>query len=230
MSTAPNAALALGRTAQALQQLRQARHPHPVVVRRRGNAGLLAVIDAASRRVHTLHPLERLVDDLANDTAELATPQAARKEEPKPGARFSDESFIRLCWLVGARLGREAGLAPWLSGTTVYHLVRRPDAADLGNDADLTRLIEHMSKREFGIAALVDTAQLPHRTVHQLVNSLSLCGLLGSGPVSRQEVPATHSRPAVQVSPTRQARATRWPGPAEWLRWLGRLWQTLRAR
>jgi hypothetical protein len=226
VSTGPNAEQALSRTAQALHRLRQARHPRPVVVRRHGNAGLLAVIDAASQRVHTLHPLERLVDDLAKGTAELATPHATRKEEPKPGARFSDESFVSLCWLVGARLGHDAGLAPWLSSTTIYHLVRRPDAADLGNDADLKRLVELMSKREFGIAAMIDTAQVPHRTVHQLINSLSLCGLLGSGPAPRQEAPAKQARPAGQAQPTRTPHRA---GPAAWLRWLGRLWRSFRA-
>lgn len=228
MSTAPKTEQALSRTAQALHKLRQARHPHPVVVRRSGNAGLLAVIDAATQRVHTLHPLERLVDDLAKGTAELAAPQAARKEAPKPGARFSDESFLSLCWLVGARLGHDAGLAPWLSSTTSYHLIKQPDAADLGNDAELTRLVELMAKREFGIAAMIDIAQLPHRTVIQLINSLSLCGLLGSGPAPRQDGPVKRSRPAGQTLPAK-ARPPRWAGPATWLRRLGRLWQSLRA-
>lgn len=227
MPTAPNAE-ALSRTALALHKLRQGRHPRPVVVRRSGDAGLLAVIDAADQRVHTLHPLERLVDDLAKGTAELAVPQAGRKEDPKPGARFSDESFAALCWQVGARLGRDAGLAPWLSTTTIYRLVRRPDAADLGNDADQARLVDLMSKREFGITALIDNAQLPHRTVYQLINSLSLCGLLGSGPAAGQGVPAKGSRPATPARPTK-TRSPRWAGPAAWLRWLGRWWQSLRA-
>jgi hypothetical protein len=228
VSTAPNAESALTHAAQALHKLRLARQPRPVVVRLRGNAGLLAVIDAADQRVHTLHPLERLVDDLAKGTAELATPQTTRKEEPKPGARFSDESFLGLCWLVGARLGQDVGLAPWLSSTTVYHLRRRPDAADIGNDADQARLVELMAKREFGISSLIDTAQLPHRTVYRLVNSLSLCGLLGSGAAPRQETPAKRSRTAGPPPPAK-ARPPRWACPAAWLRWLGRLWESWRA-
>ncbi len=216
-------ASALPRAAAALHELRHAQRPRLAVVRRTGDRRVLAVIDAADQRVHTSRSLEQLVEDLALGTAELGVPDAAQPAAPAGrGAQFSDESFVGLCWLVGARLGRDAGLAPWLSASTSYRLLRRPDAADLGNDADAKRLVDLMAKREFGVAAIVDTAQLPHRAVHQLINSLSLCGLLATGPA-----------PRVSAAPrgTAKARQAHQPGAAgspAWLGWLGRLWQSLR--
>ena len=219
----PKPVSALTRAAAALHELRNAQRPRLAVVRRRGDRRVLAVIDAADQRVHTLRSLEQLVDDLAAGTAALGVPDAASPAAPAgPGAQFSDESFVGLCWLVGARLGRDTGLAPWLNASTSYRLRSRPAAADLGNDADAKRLVELMAKREFGVAAMVDAAQLPHRTVYQLVNSLSLCGLLATGPAPRRRAA---SRGAGK---TRQAHEPGAAGATAWLAWLGRLWQSLR--
>jgi hypothetical protein len=208
---------ALTRNALALHKLRRAQRPPLAVVRRSGDGRLLAVIDAADQRVHTMRSPEQLVDDLATGQGELGVLNGANKPAPKSGVQFSDESLMGLCWQVGARLGRDVGLAPWLSPSTSYRLVRRPDAADLGNDADATRLVELMAKREIGVAALVDIAQVPHRTVYQLMNSLSLCGLLSSGPAPRERPQA----------PRPVATAHR-PG-SEAPRWLARLWRRVRA-
>jgi len=227
VSSKPAPAEALSRTAVALRELGQAQRPRLAVVRRGGDRQVLAVIDAADQRVRTTRSLEQLVEDLASGTAQLGVPEAAAKPAgASPGAQFSDESFVGLCWLVGARLGRDAGLAPWLSTSTSYRLLKQPDAADLGNDADAKRLVQLMTKREFGVATLVDSAQLPHRTVYQLVNSLSLCGLLGSGPAAR-------GRGAKAARASGQNRGTKLqkPGAARglaWPDWLGRLWQALR--
>jgi hypothetical protein len=180
------ASQALTRNAVALHKLRRALRPPLAVVRRSGDGRLLAVIDAADQRVHTMRSPEQLVEDLASGQGELGVLNGAKKPAPSTGVQFSDESLIGLCWQVGARLGRDVGLAPWLSATTSYRLVRRPDAADIGNDADAARLVELIAKREIGVAALVDIAQVPHRTVYQLMNSLSLCGLLSSGPAPRE--------------------------------------------
>ncbi len=189
------ASQALTRNAVALHKLRRAQRPPLAVVRRSGDGRLLAVIDAADQRVHTMRSPEQLVEDLASGQGELGVLNGAKKPAPNDGAQFSDESLMGLCWQVGARLGRDVGLAPWLSASTSYRLVRRPDAADLGSDADAARLVELMSKREVGVAALVDIAQVPHRTVYQLMNSLSLCGLLSSGPAPRGR-PANSARAA----------------------------------
>ena len=227
MSSKPAPAEALSRAAVALRELGQAQRPRLAVVRRGGDRRVLAVIDAADQRVHTTRSLEQLVEDLASGTAQLGVPEAAAKPAgASPGARFSDESFVGLCWLVGARLGRDAGLAPWLSASTSYRLLKQPDAADLGNDADAKRLVQLMTKREFGVAALVDTAQLPHRTVHQLVNSLSLCGLLGSGPAPHGRA-AKAPRTSGGMRPKKVHKTGVVRGLA-WLGWLGRLWPGLR--
>lgn len=227
MSSKLAPAEALSRAAVALRELGQAQRPRLAVVRRGGDRRVLAVIDAADQRVHTTRSLEQLVEDLAAGTAELGVPEAAAKPAgASPGAQFSDESFVGLCWLVGTRLGRDVGLAPWLSTSTSYRLLRQPDAADLGNDADAKRLVQLMTKREFGVAALVDTAQLPHRTVHQLVNSLSLCGLLETGPARRGRA-AKAPRASGEMRPQKVHKPGRVRGLA-WLVWLGRLWQSLR--
>ncbi len=216
----------LTRAATALHKLRHAQHPRLAVVRRSGNRRVLAVIDAADRRVHTSRSLEQLVEDVAAGTAELGVPDAAQPAAPAgPGAQFSDESFDGLCWLVGARLGRDTGLAPWLSASTSYRLLQKPAAADLGNDADAKRLVDIMAKREFGVTAIVDAAQLPHRAVYQLVNSLSLCGLLGSGPAPRSR----SAKVPHDTGKTTQQKNVHKPGAATALGWLGRLWQSLRA-
>ena len=205
------ASQALTRNAVALHKLRRAQHPPLVVVRRSDDGRLLAVIDTADQRVHTMRSPEQVVEDLASGQGELGVLNGAKKSAPSAGVQFSDESLMGLCWQVGARLGRDVGLAPWLSATTSYRLVRRPDAADLGNDADAARLVELIAKREIGVAAMVDIAQVPHRTVYQLMNSLSLCGLLSSGPAARDR----------SANPARAALETRADlhGPA----WLARL-------
>jgi hypothetical protein len=212
---------ALTRNAVALHKLRRAQRPPLAVVRRSGDGRLLAVIDAADQRVHTMRSPEQLVDDLASGQGELGVMNGARKAAPNAGAQFSDESLMGLCWQVGARLGRDVGLAPWLSASTSYRLVRRPDAADLGNDADATRLVELMAKRDVGVAALVDMAQVPHRTVYQLMNSLSLCGLLSSGPAPRERSAST-ARTAHRV-PRDLAEGA-------WLAQVRALWQRLHGR
>lgn len=210
----------LSRAAVALRKLSRARHPHVAVVRRRGDRRLLAVIDAADQRVHTLRSVEQLVDDLATGAGELGVlDDTSRPPAPGAAGQFSDESFVGLCWQVGARLGRDVGLAPWLNATTSHRLLRRPDAADLGNDADAARLVDLMAKRELGVAAMVDIAQLPHRTVVQLVNSMSLCGLLDSAS-------------AMQRRSARAPRASRQPPPQSGhkLGWLKSLWRRMVGR
>lgn len=209
----------LSRAALALHALSRARRPRVAVVRRRGDRRLLAVIDAADRRVHTLRSVEQLVDDLATGAGELGVLDASTRPASGAAAQFSDESFVGLCWQVGARLGRDVGLAPWLNASTSYRLLRRPDAADLGHDADAARLVDLMAKREFGVAAMVDLAQLPHRTVVQLVNSMSLCGLLDTA-----AAPQGRSAPAPRAAGPTTPQAL--PQPS----WFGRVLRRLLGR
>lgn len=184
-----SSAQSLSSAAAWLRELSHGQRARLAVVRRRADGRQLALVDAVGRRVHTLRPLEQLVADLASGEAELCehNPHANG-----PGVRLRNESFTRLCWLVGARLGRDVGLAPWLDTTTSYRLLSWPDFGEIGEDAEATRLFAVIAKRELGIAAMVDVVQLPQRTVHQLINSLSLCGLLASGPVSRRRTSGAH--------------------------------------
>jgi hypothetical protein len=185
MTSQPVSRQALTSAAISLRKLSHGHHSRFAVVRRCVDGRMLALIDAAGRRVHTMRRLEHLVEDLASGKGEIGEHDASGKQPPRPGVRFSDESFLRLCWLVGARLGRDIGLAPWLDATTGYRLLSWPDFGEIGDDPQAVSLFQVIAKRELGIAAMVDVVQLPHRTVCQLVNSLSLCGLLASGPVPR---------------------------------------------
>ncbi len=208
--------LALSSAAAWLRELSHGQRARLSVVLRRADGRQLALVDAVGRRVHTMHSLEHLVAALASGDAELVehNPQARG-----PGVRLNNESFVRLCWLVGARLGRDVGLAPWLNTTTNYRLLSWPDFGEIGEDPEATRLFAVIAKRELGIAAMVEIVQLPQRTVHQLVNSLSLCGLLASGPVSRRRTPgATRSVKGVPG----EAKPAGWFGPG-----LRHLWRRL---
>lgn len=215
---------ALSDAAVALRKLRMAKNPPLAVVRRRSDGRLLAVIDAGDQRVHTTRSLEHLVEDLATGNGLLGTPTAHATPAPSAGVQFTDESFVALCWMLGERLGRDVGLAPWLSMTSCYHLIEKPAAADIGNDAGAKRLVELLGKRETGVAALIDTSQLPHRSVYRLLNSMSLCGHLGAGPAPRaRKVDAPSARRAAAQQATQ-------PPKSRWLAWLSRLPQLLFAR
>ena len=204
-------AQALSLAAASLRKLSHGEHSRFAVLRRCVDGRQLALIDAVGRRVHTMHSLPRLVDELASGKAEIGENDAANQPARSLGAEFRDESFVRLCWLVGARLGRDVGLAPWLDTSTSYRLLSWPDFSEIGEDPQATRLFAVIAKRELGIAAMVDSVHLPRRTVHQLINGLSMCGLLASGSVPRG----------------RTAGAPRGAGgaPASETGWWGRLWR-----
>ncbi len=208
-------AQALGLAAASLRKLSHGEHSRFAVVRRGVDQHQLALIDAVGGRVHTPRDLEHLVDDLARGKAEIGEHDPAQKQVPRPGLKFRDESYLRLCWLVGARLGHDVGLAPWLDVTTSYRLLSWPDFGEIGEDTDATRLFAVIATRELGVAAMIDMVQLPQRKVHELINSLSICGLLASGPVPRGRGASGVGRSPPATSRSSGVRS--W-----WQRWFGR--------
>lgn len=213
----PAHAQALSLAAASLRKLSHGEHSRFAVVRRAVGAQPLALIDAVGRRVQTPHTLEHLVDALANGQAEIGEHDAAHKAAPSPGGTLRDESFVRLCWLVGARLARDVGLAPWLDTNTSYRLLSWPDFGEIGEDPQAARLFAVIARRELDIAAMAKSVHLPQRSVHQWVNGLSMCGLLASGSVPRGHS-AGAPRDALSATP---GNATGW-----WLRF----WRGLRGR
>ena len=212
-------AQALSLAAASLRKLSHGEHSRFAVLRRCVDGRQLALIDAVGRRVHTLRSLAHLVDELASGKAEMGEHDAANPPAPSPGARSRDESFVRLCWLVGARLGHDVGLAPWLDTSTSYRLLSWPDFSEIGEDPQATRLFAVIAKRELDIAAMVDRVQLPRRSVHQLINGLSMCGLLASG-----SVPRGHMAGAPRDAGGAPANEPGWWGR------LSRLWRISRGR
>ncbi len=178
-------AQALSLAAASLRKLSHGEHSRFAIVRRAADSQQLALIDAVGRRVQTPHSLERLVDELASGKCEIGEPDAANRPAPRPDAPLRDESFLRLCWLVGARLARDVGLAPWLDTSTSYRLLSWPDFGEIGEDPQAARLFNVIAKRGLSIAEMVRSVQLPQLSVHQWVNGLSMCGLLASGSVPR---------------------------------------------
>jgi hypothetical protein len=116
--------------------------------------------------------------------------------------------------LMGARLGCDFGLAPWLDPTLSYRLLRWPDFGEIGSDPQGAQLCRVIAKSDLGIAGIVDTAQLPRQRVLCLLNSLSLCGVLASG-----ATPPT--------APGWQPQGNKAPGPDGWF---ALLWRRLRGR
>ena len=212
----PVNAQALSLAAASLRKLSHGEHSRFAVVRRAVGAQPLALIDAVGRRVQTARSLEQLVDKIASGQAEIGEHDPARQAALGAGRAMRDESFVRLCWLVGVRLGRDVGLAPWLDTSTSYRLLSWPDFGEIGEDPQASRLFAVIARRELGIAAMVDSVQLPQRSVHQWVNGLSMCGLLASG-----NVPRGRSSAAPRDSSQAPANRTGW-----WLRF----WRRLRGR
>ncbi len=186
--------------ALTLRELRRGRREHLPVLRSRADGQALAVIDTAARRVYSKRPLEFLVDTLATGDSvfdELGLPPGQRAQ---PSARLADASFDRLCWLFGARLAREDGLAPWIRADQSYKLLCWPDFGAIGNDPLGIMLCTLLAENSLNLAGMIKAAQLPHATVYSLVNSLALCNVLVPGPA--RPVGAQHAvRDAMRMRP-----------------------------
>lgn len=205
---------ALRGAAQALRELGQGRGARMAGVFRGVDKRLLALVDPAGQRVYSTRPLERIVDALASGTAALGALDPNQDHAPRAGRRLADESLERFAWLMGARLGRDVGLAPWLDPMLTYRLLRWPDFGEIGSDPQAAQLCKVIAKSDLGIAGIVDTAQLPRQRVLCLLNSLSLCGALASGATP-------------PAAPRRQAQGDTAPWPDGWF---ARLWRRLRGR
>ncbi|MEQ1806276.1 MAG: hypothetical protein ABL900_12955 [Burkholderiaceae bacterium] len=211
----PAQAQALSLAAASLRKLSHGEHSRFAVVRRANGGRQLALIDAVGRRVQTPHSLEQLVDEFASGQAEIGEHDATNKAAPGQSGTLRDESFVRLCWLVGARLGRDVGLAPWLDTSTSYRLLSWPDFGEIGEDPQAARLFAVIARHELSIAEMVRSLQLPQRSVHQVINGLSMCGLLTSGSVPRGH-PAGAPRGASDA-------------PSQRSSWWARFWRGLRS-
>jgi hypothetical protein len=176
----------------ALRDIRRGTREHYPVLRDLADKHLLAVVDARGARVHSKRPLEFLVDSLAKGDCAFDTLRTAQGQPPHPSARLNDESFDRLCWLYGARLALEAGLAPWLEPHKKYRLLCWPDFGEIGNDPMGVMLCNILSSHYLDLPSLLEAARLPHATVYSLLNSLSLCGVLvphPAGPAPSADAP-----------------------------------------
>ena len=173
--------------AVALRKLSQAASPPLAIVRRLADERLLAVVDVAGRKVRTTRPLEGLTDELASGAAEFGVLDRSGLPTPGPGGvRLSDDSYTRFCWVVGSRLGRESGLAPWLEAVSTFRLATEPAYAELGaSEADARALCQVIATRALSVTAIVDSAQLAQRTVFEVINALSLSGLLATEKLAR---------------------------------------------
>ncbi|MFZ2652366.1 MAG: hypothetical protein WA210_19885 [Burkholderiaceae bacterium] len=205
---------ALLNAALTLRELNRGRRARLVTVHRGADGRLLALIDAAAGRIYSTRPLEQIVDALASGAGALREIDPAQERSPRPNVRLADESFERLCWLIGLRLGRDAGLAPWINAQLTYRLLNWPDFGEIGSDPQGVQLCKVIAQRDLGIAAMADMAQLAQRTVHALLNSLSLCGVLAIGPAQRAGAGETPPR--------------RSPGVRRKRGLLERLWRRLR--
>ncbi len=233
----PHSAL-LG-AAELLRKLCQDRRAPKVGVIRGSDARLLALLDPATQRIYAIRALERIVDSLSDGSATLAELDPAQDHTPRSGGRLVDETLERLAWLLGARLAQHLGLAPWLDPGHSYRLQRWPDFGEIGSDPQGAQLCRVIAERHLGIEAMAEAAQLPQRSVHGLLNSLSLCGILESAP----KAPPSGARPPRGLSEAAQPHglkssaappaalpddapdaAAAWPP-----RWLARAWRRLRA-
>jgi hypothetical protein len=174
-------------SALALRELRNVSNGRQPTLRSRHGGQLLAVLDAKARRVYANRPLEFLVDTLAagdSGFAELGQPNGQR---PHPSARLVEESFDRLCWIYGLRLGREVGLAPWIDPDRKYRLVCWPDFAQIGGDLHGAAVCTALSGRNLSVSEIAAATQLPHRVVCGVLNALSLCACIAlSRPTPQQ--------------------------------------------
>jgi hypothetical protein len=185
---------ALLRAAELLRGLNHARPAGLISVQRALDGQLLAVLDAAGKRVYTTRPLDQLVDLLATGVGVLSELDPAQHGPSHRGVNLADESLHRLNWLIGARLGRDAGLAPWLDPMQTYWLLRWPDFGEIGNDPEGAELCKVIERQGLGVATIVDTLQLGQRVVYGLLNSLSMCAVLTSGPAQPTAAPANKPR------------------------------------
>ncbi|MCI4430427.1 MAG: hypothetical protein JHC40_14810 [Burkholderiales bacterium] len=217
MQDKPESGHALLRAAELLRGLNHARPAGLISVQRTLDGQLLALLDTAGKRVYTTRPLDQLVELLASGVGVLSELDPAQQGPSQRGVNLADESLHQLNWLIGARLGRDAGLAPWLDPMQTYRLLRWPDFGEIGSDPEGAELCKVIERHELGIATIVDTVQLAQHRVFGLLNSLSLCGVLATGPAQQPT--------ALPVkTPRRTKRVPQADG------WLARLRQRLRWR
>jgi hypothetical protein len=216
MQDKPVSGQALLRAAELLHELNHGRHARLVSVQRALDGQLLALLDIAGKRVYTTRPLDQLVELLATGVGVLSELDPGQQGPSQRGVNLADESLLRLSWLIGLRLGRDAGLAPWLDPMQTYRLLRWPDFGEIGNDPEGAELCKVIERHALGIASIVDTVQLAQHAVNGLLNSLSLCGVLATGQAQPTALPAE--------KPRRSKRVPQSDG------WLARLRQRLRWR
>jgi len=147
------------------------------------------------------------VELLASGVGVLSELDPAQQGPSQRGVNLADESLHRLNWLIGARLGRDAGLAPWLDPMQTYRLLRWPDFGEIGSDPEGAELCKIIERHELGIATIVDTLQLAQHRAYGLLNSLSLCGVLANG----------SAQPAAPPPAKKPSRAKAAPQSEGWL-------------
>jgi hypothetical protein len=183
MQTGAFSTYPLANAARSLKSLSSGPRHGASALRKTVDWSLLAVVDMRNRRVRSAQPLGLLLDTLTASRTVIS-----RLDQPEDYVRrycqaFADESLDRLCWLMGERLARETGLAPWLDATAGFRLLHWPDFGEIGADPQGAGLCTLISTRALDVATIAQKLELPQELVQCAINALSLCGALVSEPV-----------------------------------------------
>jgi hypothetical protein len=162
------------RNAKALLDLRSRRPKHLLIASDSSLRDPIAIVEG-SMAVRSREPLPELIERLCSKELAFSDSQGTQFEAwPTPPRHF--ETFDRLCWLLGERLGQTRGLAPWLDPARAYFLLAWPDFGQIGRHTQGAALCERLASssatpdeaaRELGLTAPMTAG---------LFNALSLCG------------------------------------------------------
>jgi hypothetical protein len=162
------------RNAQALLDLRRRRPKHLLIASDTALRNPIAIVEG-SLAVRSREPLQALIERLCAKELVFSDSQGTQYETwPTPPRHF--ETFDRLCWLLGERLGQTRGLAPWLDPARAYFLLAWPDFAQIGRHVQGAALCERLAAASATPGEAARDLGLPESQAAGLFNALSLCG------------------------------------------------------